>query len=305
MRDHLRFLPRACFAPDGSAGGAAAGGAAAGAGDPGAGGSAAAPVAFAEQLPAEIRTDGAFASIKSLEDLARGYHGYAKKFGVPNEQLVRLPAGDDDKEGHAALRKALGVPEAPDKYDFRDPAPETGAKIDAELKTWFGTKAHELGLSNKQAAQLYDAWNGLMGDRAKAGSEAQTKAATEATALLRKEWGQAFEAKLELAGQALKHYGGDEVASFLREQNLHNDPRIVRMFAKLGDNLAADGLLGRAPGSEGLLSPTEAKQQIAALETSPEWLKLKGSAPSTPGRAEIMAKRDQLYQVAYATEDRP
>lgn len=258
---------------------------------------------FADSLPEGIRTDAAFASVKSLEDLAKGYHGYAKKFGLPPDRLLTLPEKDDDAEGWNGVYKALGRPDSADKYDLRDPAPETGIKVDAELKKWFGEKAHAYGLSNQQAAKLYDDWNALQGDRGKASAAALTQQAADATAALQKEWGDAFKQNTELAEQALNHYGGAEVARFLVEKGLQNDARIVKMFAAMGKQLAEDGIIGRAPGGDSAVSPTEAKQQIAALETSKEWTETMRLPKDNPARQAMLARRGKLYDVAFPEKD--
>lgn len=294
----------AMYHPDAGDGGGAGAGAGAGAGGGGSAAGVGGTASFADSLPESIRTDAAFASIKNLDDLAKGYHGFSKKFGVPAERLVTLPEKPDDAEGWSGVYKALGRPDSADKYDLRDPAPETGIKVDAELKKWFGEKAHAYGLSNQQAAKLYDDWNALAGERGKASAAALTAQATEATAALKKEWGDAFPVKLQLAEQALNHYGGEDVAKFLTEKGLQNDPRIVRMFAKMGDQLAEDGVIGRAPGGDSAVSPTEAKQQIAALETSAEWRDTMKLGPNNPAYKAMLERRGKLYQMAYPETDK-
>lgn len=315
----LRGFPHVVFAPDDGAGGgagagaggaAAGGGAAGGAGAGGAGGDGGAgagagagaggqTVAFAETLPADIRTEAAFRDIKDLDGLARGYFNAQKLIGARPEDIVRLPANPDDKAAWDAVHTRLGRPEKPDGYAFTPPKLPEGLKLDEQLQGAFSTKAHELGLSTKQAAGLYDWWNSTQ-SQSFTGAET-ARAAAEETAIngLKTEWGAAYEQNVDLAKRALAHFGGDKLATELVATRQGNNPEVIKVFAKLGATLSEDGLLGKGgSGGEGVPSPAEAKQQINALRADPDFGKAyfdRGHA----GHADALAKMARLHEYAY------
>lgn len=254
-----------------------------------------APVAFAETLPEDIRNEAAFRDIKDLGALAKGFLGATKLIGGRPEDLIKLP-GPDDAEGWNAVHARLGRPEKPDGYGFK--APE-GVTVDAALQGAFGTTAHQLGLTAKQATGLFEWWNGANGEAAKAAETARAAAEEQAIAGLKTEWGDAFKEKLGLANEALLHYGGQELADAMRA-SFSLDPRFVRMMSKLGAGLKEDGLIGggNGGGGAGALSPAEARQQIGGLEADPTFVKAY-TDKHAPGHAEAVQRMARLHEFAH------
>ncbi len=80
------------------------------------------------------------------EALLKSYLELERKLG----SMVPLPAGDDDDEGRQRLRRALGVPPAPEQYqiDARHELLATDPAINAKL--------HEAGFNQHQAQLVYD-----------------------------------------------------------------------------------------------------------------------------------------------------
>jgi hypothetical protein len=276
------LLLRTVFSPDGSAAGGAAGAAGAGA-------------SFADSLPQDIRGEAAFKDIKTLGGLAKSYLNAQKLIGHPPERLLSLPAGDDPKEWDGVWSK-LGRPEAPEKYDLGKP-PE-GLKESPEFKTAFLKRAHETGLNGKQAKALYD-WYAT--EAIAAGTASRTAAAakqTEAEAKLKTEWGTAYDQNLTLAKNALRHYGDADLIAAL-DDGLGNDPRVIRVFAKLGKQLTEDGLVGKTGGADGArLSPAEAQQQINALKADKTFTTAYMDKRA-PGHADAVDRMSRLYQQAF------
>ncbi|MGH6896414.1 MAG: capsid assembly protein [Geminicoccaceae bacterium] len=79
------------------------------------------------------------------EALLKSYVELERKLG----SMVPLP-GDDDQEGRERLRRALGVPAAPEDYriETRDELVEPTPEINARL--------HEAGFTQEQAQLIYD-----------------------------------------------------------------------------------------------------------------------------------------------------
>lgn len=81
-----------------------------------------------------------------LEALLKSYAELEKRLA----RSVDLPKGPDDGEAHAKLRKALGVPDAPEGYRcaMRDPEMRHDLDIDRRL--------HAAGFTPEQAQVVYD-----------------------------------------------------------------------------------------------------------------------------------------------------
>lgn len=136
-------------------------------------------------------------TVKSLPDLAKGYVEAQRALSTPRP--FELPK-EGDAEGMKKLHAALGVPEAPDKYEFGDLAK---AMKPEELAQW-SPEFHKLGLSSKQAQGLI----GLVQQRSAAAQEAAEKAfgeaSTQALAKLKSEWGNDYEKNYDMASRGLQ-----------------------------------------------------------------------------------------------------
>ncbi len=255
---------------------------------------------FADQLPEKIRGEAAFKDIKNLDGLADSYFNAQKLLGVPKDQLLRLPA-DDKPESWAPVWDKLGRPEKADGYKL---TLAEGTTIEPEVQKSLFETAHSLGMPAKALDGLYG-WlqaRAAQVNAARNGEAAATVAASEA--VLKTEWGQAYDAKMADANQAVDHFAkelklGDQLKKDLEASGLGNNPGLAKLFAGLAANLREDGkLTGRAAGTEGLQSPTEAKQSIAALQQDSNFMKayrIKGDV----GHKAAVEKMQALYEKAY------
>lgn len=257
------------------------------------------PKPFAEQLPKDIAGEAVFKDLKDLDGLARSYHGQAKLLGVPKDQLLRVPVSDDAKDWDPIYNR-LGRPEKADAYKLTLP---DGAKLnDAVAKPIFET-AHKLGVSQKQLDGLY----GALAAQGKAQQEAETAKQTADLAAagqaLKTEWGQAFDQKVETGKAAIVHLDktlnlGGQLVKDLETTGLGNHPGLAKVFAHIGASLREDGIIGKAgSGADALNSPTEARQNIAALQADPEFMKAYTDRRNV-GHAAAMAKMTALYAQA-------
>ncbi len=176
--------------------------------------------------------------LKAVND----YRNLEKFHGVPADQIIKLPKGDDTAAWDGVFNK-LGRPEAPDKYG-RDglKLPEGFEVNDAEL-TSFDTLLHKAGLTK---AQRDTALNGYFEAKSKEVSSTeeafvQERAVQEAA--LKKEWGSKYDERVELARRAFKSFlpeGTDKdtvAAAFERTMGV---AVTAKMFANLADKLSED-----------------------------------------------------------------
>jgi hypothetical protein len=191
--------------------------------------------------------------------------------------MVILPDGDD-AAAWGTVYDRLGRPAAADKYALADPDP-ANVVIDRELKQRFTVKAHEAGLSQKQAATLYDWWNGEQTQAKKAFGEAQASRTAQAEKALRADpsfGGAAYDENLQNAVRAMAHYeqkfgiDKDRLSTELVTTGLGDHPLLIKMLAAIGRDMREDGLFGGAAQGAGghageVLTPAEIDQRIAAV----------------------------------------
>lgn len=147
----------------------------------------------------------------------------------------------------AAALKGFAPPETADAYDLPIPEGESAdfAKAVAPLM-------HKAGLSGTQAKALAEGWNALQAQQRQAAVEAAENAEREANALaerqeqdLKREWGDTFDAKVELsrrairAGMASAGLSEDAAAGLVDSlEKAHGFGAVHKFFAVLGAPLA-------------------------------------------------------------------
>jgi hypothetical protein len=216
---------------DGAAAGAAAapGSVLAAAGQQGASGTAAAaaaagaadPNAWLQDKFRVLKDDGSLDLEASARKVAEA-HGHAEK---------RIGSGDLPPK--AAADYKVNVPEA---LADRIKADELGASED--FKGFLG-KMHGLGLTQ---AQLDGVTAEMLERSVKLQEGALTLSEQDCVTELRKAWGtdQDFQRHTSAAFRAVRAYGGDDAEALLDPKTYGNDPRLIRVLARIGAELKED-----------------------------------------------------------------
>jgi len=170
---------------------------------------------------------------------------------------LKVPGPDAKPEEVAEFYKALGRPEAPDKYTMPkvEGIPE-GFGISPEVEKVAREALHGLGLSQKQ---FEGAMAALVGDSLK---QMQAKEAFRVSELkaFESEHGEKAKGRLELALKAARVLGGDAFLKALNETGAGNHRVVYEALAKFGETLGEAALkLGEPAGGKNFndLPPTE------------------------------------------------
>lgn len=173
-----------------------------------------------------------------VEDLGRSYQSLEKLLG---REKVPVPTSEEDEEGWTRWYSAAGRPDEPDGYEFDRPdsLPED-LPYDEETEKNFRMWAHVNGLNKRQAKALYDGYVKTQLERHSAYQKHQEDAKVQADQAMRREYGQQYDAKLARAKAALQKYADPDYYAFLNESGAGNDPRMIRAWIKIGEELAGD-----------------------------------------------------------------
>ena len=231
----------------------------------------AAPVGFLDSLPEDLRVEPSLRNFTDPASLAKSYVHAQRMIGADKIPLPGKTATDED---WANVWSKLGRPQAPSEYELNF---ENPVFAENELES-FKKSAFEAGLNNRQVERMAKFLDEAVSGARSSRSEMTEKAVYEAEQELRQEFGQAFEQRMALAYNAATQLLGD--ASLLDEVELSDGrvlgdhPQVVRMFAKLAEQIGEDKLLGET--SELIMTPQEAGQRIAEMtrRDSPYWDKL-------------------------------
>ena len=217
-------------------------------------------------LAPELRDHPSMASFKGVEDLAKSYVSAQALIGADK---ILMPKDANDTAGWTQVWSKLGRPEAATGYQVPVIAdlPEGFTIEEARVKE-FQEAAHKLGLSQAQAAGLYQYYIGTQVGRFKEVVGSQDAALAAAEKAMRAEWGTGYEAQVSLARKTLAWAVGAEEAVALGNA-YGNDPRFLRMLAKVGNAISED-VLGPGAPKPGDLTPDAAQKDIAAILNNPQ-----------------------------------
>jgi hypothetical protein len=273
-------MSEAAAAPTGDNGSANAG-AANGAGNP-------SPwnAGFDEETSAYVGNKG----WQSPADILSSYRNL-EKFAGGSKNLLELPGVDADQTALDNFYNKLGRPESPDKYGIK--MPDGG---DPELAEWFKQNAHKTGLSDKQAASLFDAWNEMSASRMQAMQQSAVQSSEQEIAALQKEWGQGYEAQIDSGKRAVAALGYDAEKLNALESKM-GTAEMLKLFAavgsKMGEDSFADG--NRSGNTTFGLTPAAANQQIADLKMDKNFM-----SEYLNGNKDAVAKMQRLMGFAHA-----
>lgn len=226
------------------------------------------PIAWFPDADAEMVGHVQNKGWKTAADAAQAHRSLEKLMGADRAgRTVVVPAGEDPVEWNA-FHERLGRPATPEGYGFKAPAGGDQAYVDTMAKA-----LHDAGISATAAKKIVaanDAYvQAMLGQQ-----DAATAAAAEAEeGILRKDWGNEYDARREIARRAAVKLGFDE-KQIDDLQKTGSYSKTLKILAKMGDLMGEHGAEGlNAPGSFGM-TPEGAAAQLKQLKADPEWAKL-------------------------------
>ncbi len=179
---------------------------------------------------------------KTVESLATMTVNAQKLVGMDKERMLVAPNEASSEEEWSAFHKAGGRPETAGDYAFVRPEGLPEEYYSQEAATAAQELMYKLGLSKKQADELFAFNNDAVMARLKIKSQDDTLAMQKLTDGLYADWGNAFEQKKHLGNIAIEQgvAGNPEFKARLTEK-FGNDPDFVRFTANLGSKFSEGG----------------------------------------------------------------
>lgn len=222
-----------------------------------------APVAAAPAAPAPAPVSAASSLVDSV-----GTPAAPAPAPAPEAAPLKLPGKDATPADWTTFYRSLGAPEKGEAYGITVPQGADG-KFAKEAATWMA----EQGLMPQQAQGLVAKWNAFVEqgrtDQAKAAEAAITAAHTKNVAeeaTLKTEWGQAHDANLGLAKQAIatfvKPLAGDKAGDLVAAvEGVIGYAATIKLMHSIGKGLGTGQLHGAG-------NTTGAPNPLAALYPS-------------------------------------
>jgi hypothetical protein len=253
-----------------------------------------------DSLPEDLKSDPTLLDIKDVAGLAKSYVHAQKLVGMDKDKLAAVPGEDSDEGTWNEFYSKIGRPTTKDEYSISfDPAlEEKGVARSEELENWYKEQAHALGLTNKQASELYNKYMGFIADSYDTNNQHLEQLRDKVQADLKKEWGAAYDQRIQKAVAPLKHFADDEFVSWLDETGMGSHPSMIKFMYAIGEALGEDNLSDSSK-SEVLMTPSEASAQISAKYADKEFM---AAYTNKDHRSHKWAveEMDKLYKYQYA-----
>jgi len=228
-----------------------------------------APINFLESLPEDLRSEPSLRNFTDPATLAKSYVHAQRMIGADK---VVIPGQSATPDEWRAVYQKLGAPQEPGGYELEQTEVFDETSFDA-----FRNKAYELGLSNKQAAEIA----GLYQEQVNNGRQVLEQRAEEVRFSgeqeLRQQFGDHFDQRLEMARSASQTVMSEDDLKIFSEVQLADGrllgdhPAIVRAFTKVAELLGEDNLVGET--TEIVMSSQDARQRYneVVAQGSPYW----------------------------------
>jgi len=245
-----------------------------------------------ESISEDLRANPSMQNFKSTDDLAKAYLNAQSLIG--KEKLI-LPTSDDDPTWKDVYKR-LGMPDAPNGYQLAAPEGIPEDFVQPESQTGWSELAHKHGLSQRQAAGVYQDYVAQKHAEAEQGIAAHNQAVEEAEQALKREFGPAWDANKVLAEKTLRFAAGDAAPALA--QKFGHDPDFMRAMITLGNELSEPILGAGSPRPDGY-TPEAAQKQINAIQMNKEHAYHKKEHPDHAAAVEEMTR---LFALVHGEE---
>lgn len=260
------------------------------------------PVSWYSTFPADLKDmiekDGF--KDQGPEALAKAYTSLKPMIGADKIDIPKDGIWSD------MARQKLGIPAKAEEYKYTKPTLPDGmtwddgaAKIGLEALHKAGATPAIVQAAINTFAQMQIANHEAGGAKAAEATQQATAAQAAAQKALKTEWGQAYDTKVQFAGKAALHVGGEGLMKAMNETKLADGsalgdhPEVLKAFAKVGELLGEDTLkIGKADQSA--MTPAEALAKANAIMNTPEF-----TSQNQEIRERAIAEVNKLFGMAH------
>ena len=228
---------------------------------------------FIESLPEDLRQDPNMLKFNNYGDMAKSYIGLSKLMGADKNDILRVPKPEADEKEWNEYYQKLGRPEAPDKYAL--PKIE-GVEFNEDVLKQFRELAYKNGMTAKQFESVMGWYAPMAQSILQQQKESMVNAEKNVKEELKKEWGAAYEQKVNKIDDIINLYDKDGVVfDKLGKAGLLGDADIWKFFERAANDLSeSDGTKDGNPAKEQVMTPNQAQMEINKRFADAAWMKI-------------------------------
>lgn len=220
---------------------------------------------FLDTLPEDIRGEPSLKNFTNSGDLAKSFIHAQRMVGMDK---IPVPGKHSTEDDWQVIYDRLGRPSDPNEYSFEN----SSFQADDPGVIEFKKVAHAAGLNPSQANKIMQFYDGLQQSSAETVTANEQKIREESELELRKDFGLAFDRKVQQADDVFQKFFPNEMKDVkLANGNLlGNEPIFIKALAKLADNFSEDSMQSE---NDLTLTPDDAQKEIDKLMSpgTPYW----------------------------------
>ena len=245
------------------------------------------PENWKSALPDDLQKDPSMMSIMDIQSLAKSYVHSQKMIGKDKIVVPDKFATTDDWN---KVFNKLGLPESLDKYELKN-----ADKFEKGFLDQFKGYAHKEGILPMHAEKILDWYEQYADNVVKENADKYKIEEENNIKSLQKEWGNGFERKVQAAAGVFKKFADEDTIKYINETGLGNDPKIIKVFAKIAESLGEDKFIGDTTKQFGF-TPDEAQSKINSILGNKDHPYHNGSHPS---HKEAVSDMQKYFQMLY------
>jgi hypothetical protein len=230
---------------------------------------------------------------KTPNDAIKSYQNLEKLTGVPPEQMLKLPKGDDPAAWNEVWNR-LGRPAKAEDYKIPLPEGDKGefAKVAAN---WF----HEAGLTQAGAAKLATKWNEFQATQAQAQNDALAARDVKEVGELKAEWATDYDKHAAIVDKAAETFGmtPEQLAAL---KQVMGPKGAMNFMRNIGSKLGIEDpnfVKGDGPTGFTNMSPQQAQEEMTRLRKDKLFAQ-EFNSPDPRVKSEARAKMNRLAIIA-------
>ena len=244
---------------------------------------------FVDTLPEDVRSEPSLKNFQDAGQLAKSYVHAQRMVGADKISVPTKHATDEDWN---QVFSKLGVPDSPDKYEVKYDLQE-GAS-DAPVKN-FIAEAHKLNLLPHQVQGVLNYYSQLEQGAVDSQQKDMELNKIENESTLRKEWGLAYDKKMNAANDVFKNFFATDLADVKLQDGtpLGNHPGFVRSLSEMASKFSEDSM-GAGQEESGGITPAEADREIQKILGDPNHPYFQKNHPGHKAAVDEMFKLNNM-----------
>ncbi len=243
-----------------------------------------------ESLPDDLRSNEFLMRHKDFPSFAKSL---AHNKAMTGRKGLIVPKEGDPQEVFDTYRQGLGVPDSADAYSREG----LGGAFSDEVVGGLLKTALEAGVSSSAWEKLAPAIAGAEVARREAGKAASA----ENMSALKGEWGEKYDANLDLAARAAEAMYGDSLSDIAKLRledgsEVGTNPAWLKALAEIGESVGEGVLDGNSDGQNAGMSPDEAAAEIRAMWADEDTCKAMTDA-NHPQHDDVLEKKARLHKI--------